>query len=504
MKKKTAIIVIIASLVVIGGIIGAIIFLRNRSLGGYNKNLVYVESVRSVNGLPVGNASRFMGVVESQDSKAVNKDSDKNVKEVFVKVGETVKKGDKLFSYDTSDMEMNLEQLNIDRTGIQNTIDSLNTTLNDYSTQLKSATTDSEKNSLQSQINSTNSSIKEEQYNLEKKDLEIKKQKDAMEQSVVTSPMTGIIKTCGSPDTGGDDSGDSDTVVDDDVDDFEATSSGYDDTSENSEEANAFITIIAEGDYKVRGITDEMNIHNFTAGTAVVLRSRTDESVTWGGSVSKVNMEPKSDANDEYMDYGESASSYNFYVSPENTDGMILGQHLFIELDYGQGNTVSGVQLPSYFIINEEEAHYVWKRGEEGNIIKAAITLGEYNEDADTYEVTEGLTLDDYIAYPDDSIQEGDPTTTNYEDVMDVDDNDSEDEEFELEDEDVDYDESDDVIDLDESDGQDDQSFVDPVDGDSQGAAGEMINEGGDTGAEEMIKDPGESIDNPADVNVEE
>ena len=115
MKVKTVITVIIISLVVIGGIIGAIFFLRKRSMGGFDKNIVYVESVRSINGLPVGNGSRFMGIVESQESKGVNKDSGKTVKEVYVKVGDLVKKGDKLFIYDTTEMELSLEQLNLDR-----------------------------------------------------------------------------------------------------------------------------------------------------------------------------------------------------------------------------------------------------------------------------------------------------------------------------------------------------------------------------------------------------
>ena len=505
MKKKTAIIVIIASVLVIGGIIAAIYFLRNRSLGGYDSNLVYVESVRSVNGLPLGNSSRFMGIVESQDSKAVNKDSDKKVKEVFVKVGDTVKKGDKLFSYDTADMELTLEQLNIEKTSIQNSIDSLNTSVNDYSTQKSNASDQSEAESYNSQINSTNSSIKEEQVNLEKKELEIKKMQESIDNAVVTSPMNGVIKTCGQPDSLGD-SDDSDTGMDTGLDGEDDSDSDIDfglsdndtDVIETEDTSNGFVTIIAEGDYKIRGITDEMNIHNFTSGTAVILRSRTDESQTWKGTIEKVDMEPRGNSDSDYYDSGESASNYNFYVTPENTEDMILGQHLFIELDYGQGEKVSGVQLPSYFIMKEEDGTYVWKRGEEGNIEKAKITVGEYDEAADTYEITEGLTLDDYIAYPDERVNEGDPTTTNYDDITyedeesdgedleDLDDVDSEDFEIE-EDEDSDSYETED-----EESGLDD-SFV--VTDTNESDTGDS--------AEQIISDPGVQIDSPADVDTE-
>ena len=211
MKKGTVIAVIIISLAVIGGIVGAIFFLRKRSMGGFDKNIVYVESVRSINGLPIGNSSRFMGIVESQESKGVNKDSGKTVKEVYVKVGDVVKKGDKLFAYDTTQMELNLEQLNIDRTGIVNNIESLNTSLNDYSTQRDKAKDQDDILSYTSQINSTNSSIKEAEYDLSVKDLEIKKQQEAIEKAVVTSPMNGIVKTAGIADA--DSSSDEDTDV---------------------------------------------------------------------------------------------------------------------------------------------------------------------------------------------------------------------------------------------------------------------------------------------------
>ena len=496
MKKRTVVIVILLSLLIIAGIIGAIYFLRKRSLGGYDKNIVYVESVRSINGLPVGNTSRFMGIVESQESKGVNKDSGKSVKEVYVKVGDTVKKGDKLFAYDTTEMELSLEQLNIERTGIVNNIDSLNTSLSDYTTQRNKATDQDDILSYTSQINSTNSSIKEAEYDLSVKDLEIKKMKESIEKAVVTSPMNGIVKTAGTADAkeSDDDSDfDADMDMDDDMDDMDDMS--Y--SSEESEESDAFITIIAEGDYRIKGITDEMNIHNFTSGTKIILRSRTDESVTWKGKIAKVDMEPKSEQND-YYDYGESASNYNFYVTPESTDNMILGQHLFIELDYGQEEGVKGVQLPAYYIVKEEAGTFVWKKGEDGNIVKAAITLGEHNEEADTYEITAGLTLDDYVAYPDDGIKEGDPTTTNYDDISGSED--FEDEDFEMDETDGFGDEG--MGGEESEDGTLTNELIEDSDTDFPNIDDSVnVNPSDDN---TIITDPGELIDSPEDLSDDE
>ncbi|MBO4863437.1 MAG: efflux RND transporter periplasmic adaptor subunit [Eubacterium sp.] len=496
MKKKTAVLVVVISLLVIGGIIAAIIFLRNRSLGGFDKNLVYVESVRAINGLPIGNSSRFMGIVESQESKAVGRDSNKSIKEVYVKVGDVVKKGDKLFSYDTTSMEMSLEQLAIDRTGIVNSIDSLNTTLKDLTAQRDKAKKEDEKARVTNEINTTNTSIKEKEYELSKKDLEIKNMNESIEKAIVTCPMNGIIKTCGSADstTSVDSDLDSDDFGDDDLD------VGFD-TQDESEDSNAFITIIAEGDYRIRGIADEMNVKLFTTGTNVVLRSRTDETVTWKGKITKVDMEPRQNNNsyDYYDNYGESASNYNFYVSPQNTDDMMLGQHLFIELDYGQGEAVSGIQLPSYYIFEEEESNYVWKRGEDGNIVKALVTLGEHNEEADTYEIKEGLTLDDYVAFPEETIKEGDPTTTNYEDIA------QQEGEFDegMDDEDEEFEFTGDMPDT--FDSQIDDSTLDITE---DGAADfDEESDVPDASGEDDVEfthDPGESIDSPEDLEDDE
>ena len=197
MSKKKIIIIVCCVIAALGLALGIFFFIRKKGLVKKSDTLVYVESVRSITGVSLGNSSRFMGIVESQESKSVQKDSDKSVKEVYVKEGDIVKKGDKLFSYDTSEMELNLEQLNLERQAIQNTINSLTTSINDYTAQRGNATDEDDILSYTSQINSSTSSLKEEEYNLSTKDLEIKKMQESIEKAVVTAPMNGMIKTIG-------------------------------------------------------------------------------------------------------------------------------------------------------------------------------------------------------------------------------------------------------------------------------------------------------------------
>lgn len=77
----------------------------------------YTTSVaRSPETFP-GTVNRFAGIVEPQQTIKIPKASDRKIKEVFVKEGDTVKKGTELFSYDTDETQMKLSQSGTSGTG---------------------------------------------------------------------------------------------------------------------------------------------------------------------------------------------------------------------------------------------------------------------------------------------------------------------------------------------------------------------------------------------------
>ena len=106
-----------------------------------------------------------------------------------------------------------------------------------------------------------------------------------------------------------------------------------------------------------------------------------------------------------------SSSKYPFYVDLESTDGLILGQHLYLEIFTEEGQT-SGPSISSGFICYDDDGTtFVWAE-KNGKLEKREVTLGEYNPMTDTQEVVEGLALEDYIAFPDAALcREGAPTT---------------------------------------------------------------------------------------------
>ena len=58
----------------------------------------------------------------------------------------------------------------------------------------------------------------------------------------------------------------------------------------------------------------------------------------------------------------------------------------------------------------EDGSAFVWAEY-KGKLEKRAVTLGEYNPMTDAQEVISGITMEDYIAFPDEFCREGAATT---------------------------------------------------------------------------------------------
>ena len=105
-------------------------------------------------------------------------------------------------------------------------------------------------------------------------------------------------------------------------------------------------------------------------------------------------------------------SKYPFYVELDSSDGLLLGQHVYLELDTGDDAEESSLSVSSAFVCYDEAGStYVWAES-SGKLEKRTVTVGEYNYMTDTMEILDGLTEDDYIAFPDpENCVEGAPTT---------------------------------------------------------------------------------------------
>lgn len=101
------------------------------------------------------------------------------------------------------------------------------------------------------------------------------------------------------------------------------------------------------------------------------------------------------------------SNSYPFYVTLDSSEGLMLGQHVYLEMDFGQEEKRTGIWLDSYFISDVDTDPFVWADNGKGKLEKRKVVLGEFDEDLSCYEIKEGLTEGDLITYPEEMLKEG-------------------------------------------------------------------------------------------------
>ncbi|MDE7366598.1 MAG: efflux RND transporter periplasmic adaptor subunit [Lachnospiraceae bacterium] len=380
-KKKVAIIIaaVVAATATLGG-----------CTGKSSADKVYVESVASLVSANSGVQNRYSGVVEPQEVWEVNRNPEKTVKEVFVAEGDEVEEGTPLFEYDTDALKAELAQAQLELEGMRNEIANYQDQIRQLNEE-KNAAPEEEKFNYTVQIQSIQNNIKQTEYNIESKKIEMNKKQESIDNSTVTSEMAGVVKAI--------------------------NESGMDDMGNSA----AYITILATGDYRVKGLVSEQSVWSITEGQTVIIRSRIDENQTWSGTISRVDTENQETNNNQYGYYGsssgQSASKYPFYIDLDSTNGLILGQHVYIEMNEGQMTEKEGIWLFEGYIGMDEAEPYVWAADKRNRLEKRKVELGEYDENLGEYEIKSGLSEEDYIAYPMPGLYEGVSTVTDIEEV---------------------------------------------------------------------------------------
>lgn len=409
MKKKIGI-AVAAVVVVAGAGVGIWHHMKaGNGSGSTSSDAVFVDSVGTITGLTGADGlfSRYSGVVEPQSTEKIQLASGLTVKKNYVSVGDEVQVGTKLFSYDTDDAQDKITQLEIDIENYEISIKSSESQVTQLEKE-RDKVKDDEKLSYTTQIMTTQNNIKRYQYEMKSKQAEMESLKKQIANADVTSPIQGIVKSINS-NTGSDD-GSSDT------------SSSM---NSDNEDSSAYMTIMATGEYRIKGKINEQNMSEIQEGMSMIVYSRVDETQTWTGTLSKIDKESSSsNANSGYSDSGDSSmtssSSYPFYVDLESSDGLMLGQHVYLMADNGQEEEEDGLWLEDYYFITDEDGavtNYVWAVDENDKLEKREVTLGDFNDETFKYEVLDGLTVDDYIAFPGDDCVEGAPVTRNADDL---------------------------------------------------------------------------------------
>ena len=406
MKKR--IIIVLGILIAAGGIgTGVWYHFKGNGQSGTGDSIVYVSKVSVITGSETTAVNRFAGVVEPQKTVNVKIESGRKVKEVEVKTGEEVKAGQLLFEYDLSSIEDDLKQSQLDLDRLKNEAISLNEQIATLEAEKKKAKAEDQL-SYTIEIETNKMNLKKNEYSQKSKTAEIEKLQSATTNTEVRSEIDGVIQKIDTSKMSTDD-GDS-------VDDSSAMDSMSNDSSSDS---SAFITILSTGAYRVKGKVNELNRDSIIPGEAVIIRSRVDSTKTWKGTMGSIDVNNGSTEDDSNNYWGmsstsddqTSSTSYPFYVELDSSDGLMLGQHVYIERDIGQDEQKDGLWLSDYYIVDADTNEpYVWAANDKKKLEKRYVTLGKHDEDLGEYEIVDGLTKKDSIAFPTDALEEGTKT----------------------------------------------------------------------------------------------
>jgi len=354
---------------------------------GADENAVYVQSVKELSGLGgIAPGDKFPGMVVSENVTEVQKDQDKVIADIYVKEGDDVVEGQELFTYDMDQLQLALDKQKLE-------LEQLKATIENYKSQIESLKKDeakswgSDKLQYTIQIQSMQVDLKEAELNLTAKEKEVAQTESMLTNVTVVSPVTGRI-------TG-------------------INENGYD----NYGNPLAYITIQQAGSFRIKGTLGELQRGGIMEGSRMKIVSRTDENVFWYGTVTLVDYESPSQGNDNDiyigggMDPMSSSSKYPFYVELDSSEGLLLGQHVYLEVDTGEEETTALSIGSAFLCYDEDGTTYVWAE-RNGKLEKRGVVTGEYNWMLDTIEILQGITENDYIAFPDPELcVEGAPTT---------------------------------------------------------------------------------------------
>lgn len=321
-------------------------------------------------------ADRYAGMVVSENVVEIQRDSSKTIEELYVEVGQEVKAGDKLFSYDSDALELDLEKAQLEVEKMDNEQADYTEQLSKLEKQLARTGNSSTKVRLTLEINTLKTTMMENDYNLAAKKQEIEKLQDMLQNIDITTPVDGTIRQI-----------------------------------DEEGQTGSYITVQQSGAYRIQGNINEMSMGgSLMVGSRMKIYSRVSDEI-WMGTVENIDTEnPVQNDNNMYY-YGSSdtmsvTSTYPFYVALDSVEGLLLGQHVYMEVVMEE-QAMPGLWIPENFlteITTDEQtlemSAKVWVAGSNDKLAERTVSLGMYDYMTGCYEILSGLAPEEYVADP--------------------------------------------------------------------------------------------------------
>lgn len=218
-------------------------------------------------------------------------------------------------------------------------------------------------NNSSQEINMVQDEIRTLQLDLKEADLELKKMERDLKRQTIKSTINGIVKTIG-------------------------------DTEKPAQDGTPMIFVAGSEGLYVKGNVSEMQLDRVQPGT-ILSGFAYDSGVSFTAEVQEVSPYPSQEQNNETAN----SSMYPFTAYIEQAEGLKNYSWAELSLDGATGMEGGAIVLDKAFVRSENGKYYVMLDDGKGRLKKQPVTVSKIVSGF-AYEITEGITLEDKIAFP--------------------------------------------------------------------------------------------------------
>ncbi|MFC3886469.1 efflux RND transporter periplasmic adaptor subunit [Bacillus songklensis] len=321
------------------------------------------------------------GKVAASDTKTFYLDPSKgNIQTVFVKEGQAVKKGEKLFEYEHENlegqlkknaMEQRMAQLSSEQA--QKAIDSLQEEMDTLEGE-EALDTDMKMVVLSQEVAEQESKKQIADLQLEKAKLEQESLEKQKQNLTIYSSMDGTVGRI----------------------DFGDAEAGQDKKDESaSKNERPIMTIYSNGPYQIQGTLTELQKNEIQSGLPIKVKAKAVPGQTWDGHILAVSDYPTTDDPDKVNGNAKpskaAVSSYAFRAQLDQHENLFPGYHVTVHVELPSEMEIA---IPRSSVIKKGDTTYVYVV-EKGKLKKREISVEVKNKKA--YRVLEGLKHGDTI-----------------------------------------------------------------------------------------------------------
>ena len=223
------------------------------------------------------------------------------------------------------------------------------------------------KEELQKQIKQKEQDIRGLKLDLKQSDLKIKAKEEQLKDQNVTSTINGVVKSVGDP-------------------------------AKGEVDGKPFIQVVSSEGLYVTGAISELMLDDIKVGQQLFGYSY-ESGTSFEAEIREISPYPAS--NNYYGGMGNSnVSYYPFTAYIAEAGGLKNMEYVELSLTVGESDmSADSIYLSNALVRTEKGENYVMIRGENGRLRKQPVTIGK-TVYGNMYEITEGLTGEDMIAFP--------------------------------------------------------------------------------------------------------